>query len=74
MKIQDLKVQEIKNIAKKYYNGEMNQTDLIRAIQKAEGNKACFATFCVKTCSQMNCTWRTDCKKEYTGYVEKTYK
>ena len=44
-----MKIQDIKNIAmKKGVNaGKMKKTDLIRAIQVAEGNNACFATsFC----------------------------
>ena len=59
-----MKIQDIKNIAKKkgVNAGKMNQTDLIRAIQKAEGSNACFATSAVQTCGQMNCLWRADCK------------
>ncbi len=59
-----MKIQDIRSIAKKksVTAGKMNQTDLIRAIQKAEGNNACFATSSVQTCGQMNCMWRADCK------------
>jgi hypothetical protein len=59
-----MKIQDIKDIAKKkgVNAGKMNKTDLIRAIQKAEGNNACFATPSVQTCGQMNCLWRADCK------------
>jgi hypothetical protein len=59
-----MKIQDIKDIAKmKGMNaGKMNKTDLIRAIQIAEGNNACFATSAVQTCGQMNCLWRSDCK------------
>jgi hypothetical protein len=59
-----MKIQNIKDIAmKKGVNaGKMNKTGLIRAIQKAEGNNACFATSSVQTCGQMNCLWRADCK------------
>ena len=39
----------------------MDKTQLIRAIQKAEGSNECFATSQVKTCGQMNCLWRKDC-------------
>ncbi len=58
-----MKIQDIKDIAKKKgVNSEnMNKTDLIRAIQKAEGNNSCFATFSVQTCGQKNCLWRADC-------------
>jgi hypothetical protein len=59
-----MKIQDIQKIAKKkgVNAGGMNKTELIRAIQKAEGNNACFATSSVQTCGQMNCQWRTDCK------------
>ena len=59
-----MKIQDIKDIAKKQgVNAEkMNKTDLIRAIQTAEENNACFATSSVQTCGQMNCLWRADCK------------
>jgi len=59
-----MKIQDIQKIAKKkgVNPGKMTQTDLIRAIQKAEGNNSCFATSSVQTCGQMNCLWRADCK------------
>jgi len=59
-----MKVQDIKDIAKKkgVSAGKMNKTDIIRAIQTAEENNACFATSSVQTCGQMNCLWRADCK------------
>jgi hypothetical protein len=59
-----MKIQDVKEIAKKQgvNAGKMNKTDLIRAIQKAEGNHACFDTASVQTCGQMNCLWRADCK------------
>jgi hypothetical protein len=59
-----MKIQDIQKIAKKkgVNAGKMNQTELIRAIQKAEGNNACFATGAVQACGQMNCLWRSDCK------------
>jgi hypothetical protein len=42
----------------------MSRTDLIRAIQRAEGNSDCFATMQVNDCYQMNCLWRVDYKAE----------
>ena len=58
------RLKEVRNIARKMGIDTRNvyQTDLIRAIQRAEGNNACFATSSVQTCGQMNCLWRTDCK------------
>jgi hypothetical protein len=59
-----MKILDIKAIAKKkgINAGKMDKTDLIRAIQRAEGNNPCFATASVQTCGQMNCQWRADCK------------
>ena len=45
--------------------GTLNSTELIRAVQRAEGNSDCFATGHVNDCNQMNCLWRTDCKAEF---------
>jgi secreted Zn-dependent insulinase-like peptidase len=41
-----------------------NKIELIRAIQRTEGNSDCFATAYVLECNQFNCLWREDCKKE----------
>jgi hypothetical protein len=62
-----MKIQKVREIAKKkgVAAEKMNQTDLIRAIQKAEGNNDCFATTQVRECNQMNCLWREDCMKAY---------
>jgi len=58
-----MKMQEIKKIAKKNNVPfeDMNKTELIRSIQRAEGNRDCFATPQMRDCKQMNCLWRQDC-------------
>ncbi len=58
-----MKIQKIRQIAKKrgVNFGNMNKTDLIRTIQRAEGNADCFATKPVGECSEINCLWREDC-------------
>jgi hypothetical protein len=40
--------------------GSMDKTNLIRAIQKAEGNFPCFKT-AQGSCDQLGCCWREDC-------------
>jgi hypothetical protein len=59
-----MKVQEIREIAGKMSirAGKMNKTDLIRTIQRAEGNADCFALK-GHECDQINCLWREDCMK-----------
>jgi len=38
----------------------MKKPDVIRAIQKAEGNTPCFGSS-TPDCPQTNCCWRVDC-------------
>lgn len=57
------KLQEVRTIARKMGLDTRNVTlrELIRAIQSAEGNKACYMSAEVLTCEQTNCLWREDC-------------
>ena len=42
--------------------GKMKKDDIIRAIQRVEGNFDCFGTAILSgTCSQGDCLWREDC-------------
>ncbi len=43
--------------------GTMNKTELIRAIQRAEGYSECFATKNINQCEYLDCLWRGDCIK-----------
>jgi len=58
-----MKLDEIKEIAKKHNikSGKMKKTELIRAIQQAEGNELCFDTGKAAECGQESCLWREDC-------------
>jgi len=58
-------IPEVREIAKGkgIVTGKLKKTELIRAIQKAEGYSDCFATPYVNECSQVNCLWRQDCMK-----------
>ena len=58
-----MNVQQIKEIASKrgISASKMKKADLIRAIQKAEGNPDCFASGQSDRCGQLNCLWRDDC-------------
>jgi hypothetical protein len=60
-----MKLQEIKEISKMngIKAGKMNKAELIRTIQRAEGNNDCFATSYARDCNQSNCLWREDCSK-----------
>jgi len=59
-----MKVAEVKRIAKE--NGvavsRKNKTEIVRAIQEAEGNFPCFKT-AGDYCDRYDCRWRADCLK-----------
>ena len=41
------------------------KTELIRAIQQAENNPACYGTERVEYCNEETCLWRSDCLALY---------
>ena len=57
-----MRMMEVKSRAKALgiTPGRMNKTDLIRTIQREEGNFPCFKT-AGDYCDQLNCCWREDC-------------
>ena len=42
--------------------GKLKKLDLIREIQKAEGNDPCFKSEILSTCSETECLWYSDCQ------------
>jgi hypothetical protein len=58
-----MKLEEIKVIAKKHdiKVGKQKKAELVRAIQGAEKNDACFETGQASECGQEGCLWRPDC-------------
>lgn len=58
-----MQMQDIRTIAKEHGLKTSKQTKvgLVRLIQVAEGNFACFATAIDGDCDQMGCMWREDC-------------
>lgn len=58
-----MKIDEIKAIAKQHQIkvGKATKSDLVRAIQQAEGNYPCFGSNRSLECGQSNCLWREDC-------------
>ncbi len=56
-------VKEIKEIAKKngVDAGKLKKLDLIREIQSAEGNNACFKSETSQSCEETGCLWFIDC-------------
>ena len=60
-----MNMNEIKNIAKArgLSPGRYKKADLIRAIQREEGNESCFDTGQADVCGQDQCLWRDDCLK-----------
>jgi hypothetical protein len=60
-----MRMAEVKEKAKQLgiKPGRMRKAELIRAIQKAEGNIPCFQTD-VDACGETGCCWRDDCQGE----------
>ncbi len=57
-----MNIKQIREIAKSkgVAVGSMKKEEIIRAIQKAEGNFDCFGS-AVGSCTQQDCIWREDC-------------
>jgi len=62
-----MKLEKIQKIASKFKISytKLSKPDLIKAIQKAEGNFDCFGT-ALGSCSQTNCLWHNDCLEKKT--------
>lgn len=43
---------------------KLRKADLIRTVQQAEGNNACYGADFRQSCGQLDCCWREDCLKE----------
>lgn len=58
-----MKLEEIKEIAQLYSIkvSKMKKADLVRAIQRAEGNEQCFEAGKSASCGQNGCSWRNIC-------------
>ncbi len=56
-------IQTIRSIAKEkgIKAGRMTKADIIRTIQRTEGNFDCFGTALDGSCDQQQCVWREDC-------------
>lgn len=60
-----MNLKDIKDMAKSQgiKVGNMKKENIIRSIQRAEGNFECFGSAIAGECDQMNCVWREDCLK-----------
>ncbi len=58
-----MKVEQVRAIAvqRGIRPQKMKKGDLIRNMQQAEGNEACFDTGKAEQCGQQKCLWREDC-------------
>jgi len=58
-----MNMQQIREIARDrgVRSGRMTKLQLVREIQKDEGNFACFGTASAGICDQTSCLWRPDC-------------
>lgn len=60
-----MNMNEIKEIARMrgVNPGRLKKIDLIRTMQRDEGNGSCFQTGQADVCDQGQCLWRGDCLK-----------
>ncbi|MBT0665249.1 Rho termination factor N-terminal domain-containing protein [Geobacter pelophilus] len=58
-----MKMDDVKEVAKGLgiKPGKMKKSDLIREIQRAEGNEECYNSGKADQCGQAGCAWREDC-------------
>jgi len=58
-----MNIDAIKEIAKQHQikTGRSKKSELVRAIQQAEGNSPCFDSNSSVQCGQHACLWREDC-------------
>jgi len=58
-----LNMKEIREMAQQLgvRSTRMRKAELIRAIQRAEGNYDCYGTATEEECDQEECLWREDC-------------
>ena len=58
-------MKEIRELAKKLglKTAKLNKLNLIRLIQKTEGNEVCYASHHSASCGQSSCLWLADCEK-----------
>jgi hypothetical protein len=58
-----MKMEQVRAIAARFgiKGGKLKKVDLIRSIQKAEGNDSCFDSGLADRCGQHDCLWREDC-------------
>lgn len=61
-----MKLREIREMARAMgvETKGIGRAELVRAIQRAEGNFDCFGTAVEEECDQENCIWREDCFAE----------
>lgn len=57
------KYEQVKTIAQQHgiKTARVKKSDLVRAIQNAEGNEQCFDAGKSTTCGQSGCSWREIC-------------
>lgn len=59
-----MKLAEVRELATQrgLKTDRLKKSEIVKVIQTAEGNTACFDTGTAEKCGQENCLWRGDCK------------
>lgn len=60
-----MRLEEVRTLAKSHgiHTSKLSKIELIKSIQKQEGNFDCYATASAGICDQGACLWREDCFK-----------
>ena len=64
-----MSMQKIRAIAKshKIDSAGLSKIDIIRKLQREEGNFDCYATAYDAVCNQLGCMWREECFEDSKG-------
>lgn len=61
-----MNMQEIRQLAKErgIKPGKRTKAELVKTVQRSEGNFDCYSTAVNRFCDQEGCLWRQDCLKQ----------
>ena len=64
-----MNMSEVRNRAKELgiAMGRIRKAELIRVVQRTEGNSECFGADWRFDCPRLDCCWRTDCQTKNPG-------
>jgi hypothetical protein len=69
LKERNMNMSEVRELARTagVAAGKMRKAELIRVVQRTEGNQDCFGAEWRYDCSRLGCCWRADCLTKNPG-------